>query len=350
MTDPASGSDSGRYQLTADKNTAIFRKRILPRYLAEVTSRENPVAVVLVGQPGAGKTRAAQQLRDVLAAEGGFVEVDSDLYKPFHPQYAALLETDDRIMAAAIGPDGRAWMAQVQDHVREHKLHALVHEIAQDPECFAQTLNAYRDAGFRVVVVALAVAEGLSRQGIVARYCSQVQDRGSGRPTVAEKAAAAYVGIAAAAALVDRGCLADAVAVFRRSFDSSGPAYYNELVGPDRWRDRPRFADVIIAERDRALDPAEREEFDRTQRWLRTVAPADLGPEIDAIDGLVDPLIPRSDTPPALHPARVAAAGYPSSIKAVSLGAAAPGGRTPAVSRRSGTGPNERRDPPARHR
>nr|WP_278045851.1 zeta toxin family protein [Streptomyces sp. BK022] len=63
--------------------------------------------------------------------------MDSDLYKPYHPQYAQLMAQDDRLMTLYTGPDGRAWMRQAQQFVRGEdplsngqKLNALVQEIA----------------------------------------------------------------------------------------------------------------------------------------------------------------------------------------------------------------------------
>jgi hypothetical protein len=52
-----------------------------------------------------------------LKRHGGFVDRDSDLYKPHHPAYTALMGQDDTLMAAYTRADGRAWMAQAEQYV-----------------------------------------------------------------------------------------------------------------------------------------------------------------------------------------------------------------------------------------
>ncbi|GJF04271.1 zeta toxin family protein [Pseudonocardia sp. D17] len=148
MSGDDASSSVRSYQLSADDNDRVFRRDIVPSELELVPSQEQPIVVFLIGQPGAGKSATADEIRDVFG-DGGFVEVDSDIYKAYHPRYAEILRLDDTLMAAAIGPDGRAWMAKVQDYVRAHRLNALVHEIAQNPDYLVATATKYRDAGYR---------------------------------------------------------------------------------------------------------------------------------------------------------------------------------------------------------
>jgi hypothetical protein len=39
-------------------------------------------------------------------------ELDSDLYRPYHPAHDALTQRDDTLMAGYLGPDAWAWLAQ----------------------------------------------------------------------------------------------------------------------------------------------------------------------------------------------------------------------------------------------
>jgi ABC-type nitrate/sulfonate/bicarbonate transport system ATPase subunit len=80
-------------------------------------SQEMPTVVFLVGQRGAGKSRLTELVATQLKRHGGFVNVDSDLYKPYHPAYTALMGQDDTLMAAYTRADGRAWMAQAEQYV-----------------------------------------------------------------------------------------------------------------------------------------------------------------------------------------------------------------------------------------
>ena len=309
------GSRPSDYLLPEEENRRIFRDAIVGDLLAGRRPQSEPVVVFLVGQPGAGKSRVADALGRQLSARGGFVEVDSDLYKPYHPAYDALLREDDTLMAACTRADGRRWMAQAQQYVRGHRVNAIVHETSQDPHATARTMRDYRHAGFRVELAALGVSQALSNQGILHRYHEQVRDRGSGRLTVQEKADESYRGILDLAELVDAEGLADRVAVFRRG--EGQPRYDNELVddvaGDDalgapggdpnapaadaasHWRRQPAFRAAIETERARGWTPREVAGFRAVQAELR----AGLGPQwsdqLDRVDREATPFLERHE-------------------------------------------------------
>jgi hypothetical protein len=297
-------TDVESYQLSADDNDRVFLRDIIPTELEPVPPQEQPVAVFLIGQPGAGKSATADEIRDVFG-DGGFVEVDSDIYKAYHPRYAEILRMDDKLMAAAIGPDGRAWMAKVQDYVRAHRLNALVHEIAQNPDYLVATAKKYRDAGYQVAVIVLAVPEGISRQGILDRYFQQVQDRGVGRLSVPEKAAESYARIPEGAGRLEAEKVADAVAVFRRGLNPAGASYWNHRTASGEWQNPPRIAAAIQAEREK-VTPQEMADFASRQTRLRAVGAAEFGDELVAIEILVSSL-PQAGSTSTAHPARRAA-------------------------------------------
>ncbi|MEU3909145.1 zeta toxin family protein [Streptomyces goshikiensis] len=269
MTDP----EAARYLLPESQNRDIFLNDIVPEQFDGRLAQQIPTVVFLVGQPGAGKTRVGHMLADALNKRGGFIDVDSDLYKPYHPEYAELMRQDDKLMAAYTRADGRRWMAQAHDYVRENQLNAVIQETSQDGEAVASTMRAYRASGFRVEVVAMGVSEAMSNQGILNRYHEQVKERGSGRLTVQANANQSYAGILDLARLVDEQCLADHVSVFRRG--EGEPRYANALDSAGRWEQPPALADAVKAERARPWRVPESADFLQSQGKLHT----EMGPE-----------------------------------------------------------------------
>jgi predicted ABC-type ATPase len=209
--------------------------------------------VFLVAQPGSGKSRVA---RDIGATfEGGFVDVDSDRHKPFHPAYDRLMAEDDHAMAFHTGADGRRWAQMMHDHIREHRLNALVQSTAGNPASVVEDMRRYHAAGYRTAAAFLGVPEAMSQQGIVNRYYEQVQDRGRGRLTVPENARRSYVGVPALADRVDADRLVGEVAVFRRG--EGEPRYHNQLGPGGEWERPPGLRAAIDAERARPWTPHE---------------------------------------------------------------------------------------------
>jgi UDP-N-acetylglucosamine kinase len=118
--------DPDRYALPEVENARIFREDIVPDHFAHAGPQEHPVIVILVGQQGAGKTRHARRIGERLDRCGGYVEIDSDVYKAYHPAYPRLLAEDDRRMAAYLAIDGQRWHHQAQFHARRPDRRAAV--------------------------------------------------------------------------------------------------------------------------------------------------------------------------------------------------------------------------------
>lgn len=217
--------DRDEFRLGATANDRRFWERIVPQQLAGKPSREQPLAIVLVGQPGSGKSRTTAALGDILGLDS-FIRADSDLFKPYHPAYGQLLGTDDQLLTSATRHDGRVWMAKAQQYARDRRVDVLIDHTIDDLDYFRDTIWPYHDVGYRVAALFLAVPEGLSRQGVLDRYLRQRQESGGGRLTIASKAAASYRGILNGADTVDGEQLAHVTAVFRRGLGEA--SYYNK--------------------------------------------------------------------------------------------------------------------------
>ncbi|MGW6877002.1 zeta toxin family protein [Streptomyces xanthophaeus] len=273
MIDP---SEVERYRLPEAENRRLFHERIVPQLLDGRTPQDTPTVVFLIGQPGAGKSRLTEMVAGVLSRHGGSVDVDSDLYKPHHPAYDALMAQDDTLMAAYTRADGRAWMAQAEEYVRSHKLHAIIQETSQNAGAVKDKMLAYRRAGARVEALFMGVPQAMSNQGIVSRYFEQLADRGQGRLTVQSNADESYRGILALADSVDEGALANTASIYRRG--ESKPRYSNTVAASGNWTNPASLADALETERTRPWTAAESEAFVATQVRLRE-ASRDMGPE-----------------------------------------------------------------------
>ncbi|MFD8638330.1 zeta toxin family protein [Streptomyces sp. NPDC059533] len=264
MIDPA---EVERYRLAEAENRRIFRERIVPDLLEGRATQETPTVIVLIGQPGAGKSRLTHMIATALNRHGGFVDVDSDLYKPYHPAYDELMARDDTLMAAYTRADGRAWMAQAEEYVRSHGLHAIIQETSQNAPAVADKMRAYRESGARLEALFMGVSKAESDQGIANRYFEQLADRGQGRLTVQANANESFHGILDLADLIDRGRLVHLAGVYRRG--ESKPRHTNSSDDNGERGAPPRLRDGVEVERARPLSAAESSGFADTQLRLR---------------------------------------------------------------------------------
>jgi hypothetical protein len=233
---------------------------------------------------------------------------------------------DDTLMAAYTRTDGRAWMAQAEQYVRDHGLHAIIQETSQNAEAVQEKMRTYRDAGARLKGLFMGVPQAMSNQGSVARYFEQLADRGQGRLTVQANADESYRGILDLADLVDAHALVDLASVYRRG--EAKPQYSNTLDAAGNWASPPVLQESLETERARPWTDVESDGFVVTQLRLRE-ASRNLGGEwpsrLAAIEAQVQPL---------LTPAAGARLGPPRPSSAAARSRSTTGKRPPAPGHR----------------
>ncbi|WPO76314.1 zeta toxin family protein [Streptomyces sp. KN37] len=253
----------------------LLAEVIVPTLTADAVTQEHPVVVFVAGQAGSGKTLVMDLVHAALGRRGGAVRVDRDTYKAVHPHYRRFLTEDVRTAGVRVRPETYRWQAEIEAHARGCRYDVVVEEALADPAAFKAAAAAYREAGYRIEFVALAVPEAVSQLGVLDRYLR-----------LAEEGRARYVSWdnhdACASALTDvlgdieAGHLADRVVVVRRGADV---LYVNELTGPGQWARPPGARETLLAERARKWTPAE------TGAFRRQLAQADRRAH--------DPLLPQ---------------------------------------------------------
>ncbi|MEW2497515.1 zeta toxin family protein [Streptomyces nodosus] len=234
------GSDDGSGLLAEQEQADVLSQVILPDAVRSAVSQRRPVVVVVAGQPGAGKKHIADLVQAALDRRGGAVRIGRDLYKPAHQHYARLLTADVRTAGALVRPDTARWQAAVEAHVRDRRFDAVVESALADPDDFRVSSRAYRAAGFRIEVVALATAEALSQLGIVDRFLTERRYVSWQNHDDCAK------DMLATLAVLEAEQLADRITVVRRD---STPLYANELTKAGRWRRRTGADRVVRAVR-----------------------------------------------------------------------------------------------------
>ncbi|WP_424217754.1 zeta toxin family protein (plasmid) [Streptomyces sp. BI20] len=200
-----------------------------------------PVVVWVAGQPGSGKTTTAALLHAVLSRRGTVVRIGSDLYKADHPHYPALLAADVRTAGALVRADVRRRQAEEEERARVAGFDVIVETALDDVDEARAASAAYRAAGYRIEVVALAVAEARSQLSVLDRFLD------TGRFVAWENHDTTAAALPDVLAAVEAEGLADRVTVVRRGLR---PLYTNVLV-EGRWERPTAAATAVRAERAR---------------------------------------------------------------------------------------------------
>ncbi|MFJ9777870.1 zeta toxin family protein, partial [Kitasatospora sp. NPDC101157] len=213
---------------------------------------------LVAGPPGSGKTVLADLLHPVLGLRGGAVRVGADLYKASHPDYERLRDEDVRTAGVRVRPDTRRWQAAVENDARSRCLDVLVETALTDEDEARKQCLAYREAGYRVEVVAVACALAWSQLGVLERYLGD--EDGAGRYVSWANHDECARQLSRTLAVLEEERLVDRVTVVRRGLEL---LYGNELVD-GRWTKAPGAAAAVERERSRWWDAVETTSFRRS--------------------------------------------------------------------------------------
>ncbi|MPY63673.1 AAA family ATPase [Streptomyces spongiae] len=231
--------------LSEERHREILTTLILPASTGHAVAQEKPVAVLVAGQPGSGKSFLADVIEQSLNRRGGAVRISSDLYKLLHPSYGTLLAEDERTAGIKVRPDVRRWESEVMEDARAHGFDLVWETALAAPEEFRSIAGALRAAGYRVEVVVLATAEAWSQLSVLDRYVHQIHSASTGRYVSWENHDTCVRGMIRSLRVIEEERLADRVTVVRRGLEV---LYVNELA-EGSWIVPPVAADVVETER-----------------------------------------------------------------------------------------------------
>ncbi|OHW91247.1 zeta toxin family protein [Colletotrichum incanum] len=295
--------DLSHYILSDSESKEIFNTKILPTDLPQsLTShptRSRPLAVLIVGQTGAGKTRTAPAVLNAMTHIHPPVHLIADVYKAHHPSYLGLLDSANPAHASpATGPDARKWLAMAAAKAITRKLDVLLESACRHPDDFRQLARMFGEAGYRVEVVVMAVPAALSRLGILHRFYERLPEAGSGglpiRLTPVKVHDDSYGGLMSVAEWIDGVNCVDRVLVVRRG---NMVAFADERAEDGKLQGK--VAEEVRRERERPLTEEER---GFAAKDLERLAARDAN-LAEQVMGLLEPLLKEEDhAHPELRP------------------------------------------------
>ncbi|MEU7553158.1 zeta toxin family protein [Streptomyces sp. NPDC044571] len=276
------------HRLSAEEHKWIFDELIAPSYLSGIIPRDDPRAVYVLGQPGAGKLLATRMVKR--AMRPGTTHLVGDDFKAQHPDYLRLLEEDPRNAGAAIRADYRAWFAEAEAYVRRHRGDVLIEGAPGSVEELLASALPFGSVGYPVELVVLAVREADSLLSTALRYARSLQRGGYPRFTSRAGHDVCFRALADVVDAAQRHPAITAVTVIRRD----GQALLRQEHAGGR-----QAGWVLAAERMRPYTEQEAAAFLLLHQALRRALPQHRR-ELDEIAALARPLMPAR-----VQPARI---------------------------------------------
>ncbi len=197
-------SEDGK--LRSEIHEKIFKQRIEAKMLASTRALEpgeQPVAIFLGGQPGAGKGGLARKTMEELSAEKT-VHIDVDNLRENHPSYRSWQRdhATEKIAADLSHADASAWGKSLFSSAIANRRNIMIDGTLGNPQNTEKQINMLKDAGYEVKVRALAVQPEVSHLGVLKRFEEGAQT-GAPRWVPREVEASAYEGLPKTLQLVE---------------------------------------------------------------------------------------------------------------------------------------------------
>ncbi|OAQ68090.1 zeta toxin family protein [Pochonia chlamydosporia 170] len=286
--------DLSSYRLSDEESQRIFNTEILPAEFHNLShnaqTQAPPLAVLAVGQTGAGKTRLSPAILSAFhLIRGAPAHLIADTYKTYHPEYTRLMLSTPHLASPATGTDARKWLAMASEEVVRRKLDVLLESACRHPDDFVQLARIFSEAGYRVEVVLLAVPAALSRLGILVRFYEKLPEGQSRnlpvRLTPAKVHDDSYAGLVDAARFLDESAVADQVLVVRRG----NFVAYGDVKGQDGKMVDGGVEGALRKERERPLTAQEmKTALDDVQKMSTH---EDAAEQVEQVRGMLRPLI-----------------------------------------------------------
>ncbi|ATS24168.1 hypothetical protein PK69_20180 [Xanthomonas phaseoli pv. phaseoli] len=256
--------DDNRFQLSPRKHATIYEK-IERHQFKDTAPTDQPQAIILGGQPGAGKSGLLEASKQGFA-DRNVVTINGDELRYYHPQYLAIQKADERHFAELTDPHVRPWTKQLFDRTIETRRNVVFEGTMRESGPITDTMRRLKAAGYYVVARVIAANERDSMAGIHRRYEEQKAAKGFGRWSNVQAHDDAYKGMPATLEYIERHKLADRVQVYDRK---GNVLYDNELHG-NEWKRQPVARAAIEAERERPPTPEERRQHEA--EWTTILA------------------------------------------------------------------------------
>ena len=189
-----------------------------------------PFAVIVLGQPGAGKsgvmTYTSQQFPSAIS-------LDIDDFRQYCPRYDELKNEDPRVFETVTGEFARAMIHRLTPRFINEKYNVVFHKTRGDEAVIYDTIEPLREHGYDILFRVMAVHELESKMSALERSLKQFQNLGFCRWVEQKYHNTHYAGVVDLSEKFEREKLADVEEVFIRGERINEPVLvYSRVLNP----------------------------------------------------------------------------------------------------------------------
>ncbi len=210
-----------KYSLT-QKEIEDITQTILHTLTYNKLPSSSPLAIIVGGQPGAGKT-ALINYTSSLSSEKDFITIDNDFFRNFHPKAREIKANCPQYFTLATDQLGMGITSNVINYCVDNKYDIILHQTLKNSRIGDDAIAQLRDSGYTVGVRVFAVPFYESAMSQIERYLGQAEKLGYCRYATPEGHLTAYLGLPKTVDYLEQNGLYDFLQIYKRSKDISHP-------------------------------------------------------------------------------------------------------------------------------
>lgn len=167
-------------RLSKEEHSRILREKVIPEANLEgLTSHERPKAIILAGQPGAGKGGLKTAVELELA--GDVAAIDPDELRDYHPEARNWRKSSPYGWSQQTNADAGQWARELREAAIDGRKNLIVDTTLGNAKPATQMIRELQAAGYEVEVRAVATHRLESEHGVDERFTRNIDKFGVGR-------------------------------------------------------------------------------------------------------------------------------------------------------------------------
>lgn len=210
-----------KYKLSNEEHEDLYA--IIKRTLtANAYPTNNPIAIIVGAQTGAGKTGILSYSQKMFK-DNNVVIINSDEIKPFHPKSEEIAKKYPELYTKITDQESNTWTSKLFEEARKEGYNLIFEGTMKNNRIADESIAELKKLGYTVVVRGLAVCDLESRLSIYERYIAQVRSKGWGRLVVPEHHNKTYMGMPETIKYIEENNFFDVIEIFKRGETPDNP-------------------------------------------------------------------------------------------------------------------------------
>lgn len=210
-----------KYKLSEEEHDAYYE--IIKRaYLAGKLPVDNPIAVIVGGQTGAGKSGILGYSAKMFEDKNVII-VNSDEIKAFHPFEEEIAREYPSLYTKITDQESNTWTSRLFNELRHDGYNIIFEGTMKNNRIADESIEELEKLNYTVIVRGLATCDLESRISILERYEGQVAAKGAGRLVVPEHHNQTYAGMPQTIKYIEENKKYDVLEIYSRGIRPDKP-------------------------------------------------------------------------------------------------------------------------------